>query len=70
MTKEEQKLFQKLTFVHAERQYLLKIYEELDKLVQSGYSGKFKGPRIENILSSIKHYKHWASSWDSNKENN
>lgn len=68
MTNEEEELFRKLVDIYAERQYLLKIYEEIDSLIRSGYDGQFIGEDIRGVTSSVLHYKNWISNGKQTKK--
>lgn len=68
MNHEEEALFKKLLNISAERQYLLKIYEEVDSLIRSGYDGPFMGEDIRGVTSSVLHYKNWIANGQDTKK--
>ncbi len=70
MNKEELELYNKLEIIKTEREYLLRVYKELDSLIKIGYNGPFMGEEIRELTRAVQEYKNWKSVVDNKNINN
>ena len=61
VTKEEQELLNKLARMKRENELLMVIFEELDELIKSGYSGSIAGEEAGGVTFAMKEYKKWKN---------
>ena len=59
MNKEEEEIYRKISNMKRENELLVVIYEEINELLKSGYTGSFEGNEAKGILYAIKEYENW-----------